>query len=406
MRVPQPEAEEDEDEVVIAAEIDDDPIPTAKFITTEPIGVPTATAAPTPPQIPDNKPPTVRNPAPYSPTAQKLLAEHRKNEAGQPYKAGNPGLLKPSMAKFLATFPHRFAWRFGLLLFLIGLCFLHWIFIPVALFMAYRVWKYLSEIRSNFVSGLICPAKILSVDPPIVATYVDQSIGIASCHVVRLMEQPLHKLPPNLATPRRCASICYFYGMYPGLSKHWFQPLPTLPEFVSDDKVELQRIQNSIPDDSWNMLEMGLKQLPANPELRTYRIIQPGFRPQLAFRTKGELALIANPLMNEAGAKIGGDITAESLGDANKASGSPLDLNNVIAVDNSVVVMTQGIFFHSRGTGTFVFWKDIKVAFVNFDQLEIVRIDGERSLFKIDGIRMAVQLEKLINRAISVGKND
>ena len=402
MRIPQPEAEEAE--AVVVAEIDEDPIPTANFTPTAAFEAEPAVAAPH--QTLVNKVPVPRNPIPYSPTAQKLLAEHRKYEAGKPYRAGNPGLLKPSIARYLRTFPHRFTWRLGLLTAFTGLSFLHWIFIPVALFLAYRLWKYLSEIRSHFVSGLICPAKILSVEPPIVATYVDQSVGVASCHVVRLMEQPLHKLSPELATTRRCATICFFYGMYPGLSKHWFKPLPTLPEFVSDDKVELQRIGRSIPDDAWNMLEMGLKQLPANPEMRTYRIIRPSFQPRMAFRTKGELALIANPFMKEAGSKIAGDITAESLNSANQASQSPLNLNDVVAVDSSVVVMTQGIFFHSGNTGTFVFWKDIKVAFVNFNQLEIVRTDGQRSLHKIDGIRVAVQLEKLINRAVGVGNGD
>ena len=343
----------------------------------------------------------------YSEKANRLKAEHRRNEQGQGFTAVNPGLLAPSRWKHISNFPHRFVWRLGLLFLFLGFSFVHWAGIPFVLLMVFLLVRYLREVRSNFISGLVSPAKILSTNPPVVAGYSNLSIGKDSCHVIRLFEQPLHKLPSSQSQPRRCATINYFFGMYPGLSEHWFTPLPTMPEFVSDDEVELQRIYSSISQSDWAMLEMGLKQLPPNPEMRTYRVVRPDFSPRVSFQTKPQLALIANGLMKEAGCKVGSEITAESLEDANGVATNPIRPVDVAAVGSNVVVMTQGIFFHGKNFTDFIPWNSIKVAYVSLDELEIVKRDSSRVLIPNDcGIRIAVQLEKLINRAVGVGPTD
>ena len=287
---------------------------------------------------------------------------------------------------YVGYFPHRFVWRFGMLLILVGLSFLHWLAIPFAILMAQRILKYIKGVREHFVSGLVAPAKILSLNPPRLAVYSDLSIGVNSCKVVRLMDHPLERLPAQFAKLGKTSTVCMFFGMYPGLSKHWFTPLPVMPHFVTKEQVELDRILASISAETWNELESGIKQLPANAELRTYRVIRPDFHPRLTFSSDAELTGLVRKFMTEADVKIGPAITGEVLSKVNKNLTNPVDTQSVVGVcdcyNAGVVFMSQGLLFYSNEKPISIPWNKIKVAYTNMDCIEIVSTKNQRLLIK------------------------
>lgn len=350
----------------------------------------------------------------YSAKAEKLKAEHLRNEKGQGFSAANPGLLSPSLFKYYRHFPHRIIWRIGLLLVFAGLSFLHWSAIPFALIMAFLVFKHVRDMRSNFISGCICPARILSIDPPLVAVYTDLSMGVNSCKVIRLFEQPLHRLPPEFAKTGRTSTICYFFGMYPGFSEHWFTVLPTMPHFVTDDRVELDRIINSIPDEDWHELDSGLRQLPRNAEQRAYRIIRNEHQPRLAFSSQAELVGLARKFLAEANGKFGPEISDADLAKVNQGLSQPLNRSQVVAMctgfGSGVVITLGGIvyFFNDeKKPPVCIAWNEIKVAYGNFKQTEFIRIDNQRQMVSNDcGMQTMVQMEKFINAAVGLGPDD
>jgi hypothetical protein len=357
-----------------------------------------------------------RKPIPYSAEAQRLRARHVKNEQGQGFSAANPGLLRPSLLKYFWNFPYSLMLRLGLTFVFVAISLFTCIGIPFALIAAYFTYRHVKSIQDKFISGCICPAKILSIDPPVLAVYADLSIGKNSCKAIRLMEQPLHLLDPKMAQiGNRVSTICYFFGMYPGLSEHWFTPLPTIPHFVSNNQVELHRIHESISDEEWRALEMGLKQLPPQPPLRTYRIIRPDFRPTLRIANAFELSTLSQKYMTEGYGMFGAQITDEVMEKASKYLPQPIERSKVISMSGPYgtgVLITMGglIFFFSNETQKpiIVPWNSIKVAYANLEFLEIITTANQRTLVPTDGcgIRTMVQLEKLINEAVGVGPND
>jgi hypothetical protein len=358
--------------------------------------------------------PLTRNPIPYSPEAQSLQAIHHRKESDQGFAAANPGLLRVDLLKYFQNFPYPLMLRSGLLLVALAISLLSWLGIPLIVFSGYLIYLHVQWVKEKFISGCICPGKILSVSPPVVAVFADLSIGEGTCKVIRLMEQPLHRLDPSRARPGRVSAICNFLGMYPGLSDHWFMPLPTIPELVSGNEKELQRIFESIPDPLWQQLDAGLRQLPPKPELRTYRIIPLGFRPRLKFSSAMELSAICRNFLPQVDGKIEAEVTSEILAKATKFLKPPPDPASVVAVVESLgagaIIKLGGVTFFFRDESKkpiSIPWTSIKVAYTSMEYMEIITTANERILVPCKAaMRTMVQLEKLINHAVGVGPND
>jgi hypothetical protein len=190
--------------------------------------------------------------------------------------------------------------------------------------------------------------------------------------------------------------------------------LPTMPHFVTDKQLELQRIYASIPDEQWEYLEQGLKQLPANPELRTYRITHPGFSPHLCFSSATQLQALARRHLSEVGGKFNKEITAEGLAKATQFVKQPVELKKVVALVESlgsgaIILDHEIVFFHreKKHKPLTVPWNTIKVAYLASEYIEIVQRDNQRLLItELGNMNTKVQLEKFINEAVGVGPND
>jgi hypothetical protein len=358
--------------------------------------------------------PSGRKMVPLSPEAQRLRVKQQALDKGQPFQALNPAWLSVNFLKYFRNFPYPLMWRVGLLLTGIGLCWFTILGILPAIFAGYLIYRHLKWVQQKYLSGCICPGKILSLNPPVLAVYVDLSISQNSCGVIRLMEQPFHLLDRGTAQPGRTAAVCYFMGLCPPYSDHWMTPLPTMPHFVTDRKLELQRVYDSIPDEQWEYLEQGLKQLPANPELRTYRITHPGYKPHLRFSSFAQLQAIARRHLSEVGGKFNAEITAESLTKATQFLKKPIELKKVVGLVESlgsgaIILEQEIVFFHreEKHKPVVVPWSAIKVAYLSLTVTEIVMRDNQRLLVPNSGtMSTQVQLEKFINEAVGVGLID
>ena len=358
--------------------------------------------------------PPMRKPIAYSPEAQSLRAKHARNEQGQGFTAANPALLRVNLWKYFRSFPYPFMLRLGLLAMALGLSTITCIGYPLVLACAYFMFRLVQSVRKKFVSGCICPARILTVDPPVIAVYSDLSLGVGSCKVIRLMEQPLHRLEPFRARPGRISTVCFFQGMCPGFSDHWFMPLPTITELASNKTIELKRAFDSIPDSLWEELEQGLTQLPENPEFRTYRVIRRDFEPKLQFSSPLELQTLCQSFLPQADGMIGSAVTNEVFNHATRYLTYPVERSSVIAIVQSfnagaIITGNALIFFFrddSRKPIT-IPWASIKVAYTSLEHMEILTIADERILIPCQAAMLTmVQLEKLINRGVGVGPQD
>jgi hypothetical protein len=351
---------------------------------------------------------------PLSPEAQRLRVKQQARDKAKSFLAANPAWLSVNFLKYFRNFPYPLMWRVGLLLTGIGLYWFTVLGIPLAIFAGYLIYRHLRWVQQKYLSGCICPGKILSLNPPVLAVYVDLSISQNSCGVIRLLEQPFHLLDRSTARPGRTAVVCYFEGLCAPYSDHWMVPLPTMPHFAINQQLELQRVYDSIPNEQWEYLEQGLKQLPANPELRTYRITHPAYKPHLRFSSFAELQSLARRFLSEVGGKFNAEITAESLAKATQFIKQPIELKKVVSLAESlgsgaIILEQEIIFFHreEKHKPVVVPWNEIKVAYLAFSVIEIVMRDNQRLLVPSSGyIRMLVQLEKFINEAVGVGPND
>jgi hypothetical protein len=358
--------------------------------------------------------PTARKVVPLSPEAEKLRVKQQSLDRDKPFLPQNPAWLSVNFLKYFRNFPYPLMWRGGLLLAGIGLYWFTVLGIPLAIFGAYLIYRHIKLVREKYLSGCICPGKILSLNPPVLAVYADLSIGQNSCGVIRLMAYPHHRLDPAIARPGRTATVCYFMGQCPPYSDHWMGLLPTMPHFVTDKQLELQRIYASIPDEQWEYLEQGLKQLPANPELRTYRITHPGFSPHLCFSSATQLQALARRHLSEVGGKFNKEITAEGLAKATQFVKQPIELKKVVALVESlgsgaIILDHEIVFFHreKKHKPLTVPWNAIKVAYLASEYIEIVQRDNQRLLItELGNMNTKVQLEKFINEAVGVGPND
>lgn len=358
--------------------------------------------------------PSARKIVPLSPETQRLRLKQQAIDKGQPFQALNPAWLSVNYLRYFRVFPYPLMWRIGLLLTGIGLYWFTVLGIPLAILAGFLIYRHLKWVQRKYLSGCICPGKILSLKPPVLAVYVDLSISQNSCGVIRLMEQPFHLLDRATARTGRTATVCYFMGLCPPYSDHWMVPLPTMPQFVTDQQLELQRVYDSIPDEQWEYLEQGLKQLPTSPELRTYRITHPAYKPHLRFSSFAELQVLARRNLLEVGGKFDAEITPDNLAKATKSLKQRIELKKVVGLVESlgsgaIILEQEIIFFHreKKYQPVVVPWNAIKVAYVAFSDIEIVMRNNERLLIRNSGyVKILVQLEKFINEAVGVGPND
>jgi len=135
----------------------------------------------------------------------------------------------------------------------------------VYLFAAVRaLHKRFAGVQRHFRNGCLCPGKVVSVEPYLVAVYTDMRCGKDSWPVVKIVKQPLQRSRgPRKQIGDRVPTVALYHGKYQKL--HWNDFSPIAVCCVTDDPREvataIERI-GSDTDDGWRKLDRFLEQAP------------------------------------------------------------------------------------------------------------------------------------------------
>lgn len=249
-----------------------------------PLATPPSTSMPLEPAVPVAEPvrpmPTVARPVSPQPTvpphvdpaAEKALQHFNRTTKSA---ASNPGKLLVNPFLYTRAYPFAFVLCSICVLVSLLLSFLHELFVLAlvgSLLLSWRVWF---KTRFDFVGGCINPGVVISLDPPLVA--VSTNLGKANDRpegtpIIFIGQQPLkHMLDGMPQIGQRVATVAT-YGPDSDFATHWDGCDPKLPACVTHDRVELDRIYQSIDESDWLQLEQTLRQIPPSPEIGDYRV--------------------------------------------------------------------------------------------------------------------------------------
>jgi hypothetical protein len=131
--------------------------------------------------------------------------------------------------------------------------------------------QHITVARRHFAKGDVNGAKLVSLDPPLVACFTD--LSLSSEHhfpVLKIIEPPAYALKDrNLQPGDNLATVSMYSGSME--SHKWDNFNPLLATCATRDEVELERLMAMIPDWQWVVINEGLFQVP-----RPYR---PGLYP-------------------------------------------------------------------------------------------------------------------------------
>lgn len=119
----------------------------------------------------------------------------------------------------------------------------------------------LYRVSSQFNLGCVNPTQVVSTSPPLVAVYTDLTTGGDPYDVVKVLHQPLGKMTGGMPrVGQRLSSVALYAG---DISKaHWDDFDPVVVNCVTASRADIERTLKSIPDDEWQCLEEGLRQVP------------------------------------------------------------------------------------------------------------------------------------------------
>lgn len=188
--------------------------------------------------------------------------------------ASNPGNIRVSKFRYIRVYPKWFMIWHGLALISILLCIYSLWFIPLALFFVFCVWFYWHRIKSQFMHGCTNPSQVISISPGLIATYTDLTKGINEYPIIRISEQPIHKMSTGApAVGQKIATVALYEDRFPE-NEHWssFDPKPVA--CVTGNQNQISRVMGSIEKEDWDFLQRGLAQVPKPLKPGHYRIYE------------------------------------------------------------------------------------------------------------------------------------
>lgn len=186
--------------------------------------------------------------------------------------ASNPGRLKMQLGKYLTCYP----WE-SLLILCVGtlagcvaIPFLKAPATPVIAIAAgaaggllIAVYRLIQR-KEQFWHGCTCPAVVISTKPPLIAAAADLATTSRGYHpAIKIIRQPLSKMTGGPADKgMRLATVAVYQGNPE--SAHWSNFHPQVVNCATTNERDIERVLESIPQEEWDMLDLGLDQLPEN----------------------------------------------------------------------------------------------------------------------------------------------
>lgn len=191
-------------------------------------------------------------------------------------RASNPGRLKIELWRWLHTLSARQFAYVVMFLCLIPLGFLmemwdDWTFKAAFLFPAVTVPGFYWRAREHFLHGDVNPAVVVSLRPPLLAVSADLSAGRGAFPVIKVLP---HRFKTMTGAPfqvgDRLATVALYEGT--GANGVWENFHPVATNAVTSNGVDISRVFASIPDDEWQQLKYGLKQIQSPPKPGLYPV--------------------------------------------------------------------------------------------------------------------------------------
>jgi hypothetical protein len=148
----------------------------------------------------------------------------------------------------------------------------------IAFYAGRRLNRQLQHMRGKMANGCLNPARVISVNPGLIAVYTDlASRPGQEWPVIKVVAQPLGRAGgPPLKTGDRIAVAAYYYGS--SGKPHWNDFSPTPVACITADETELREAMARIdadPDGLWDALDRSLAQVPTPTRPGLYWITAP-----------------------------------------------------------------------------------------------------------------------------------
>ncbi|MEN8148721.1 MAG: hypothetical protein ABFS86_02790 [Planctomycetota bacterium] len=313
-----------------------------------------------------------------------------------------PGRIRVNLFRFARAFPHRVQWWFVTLAVIGALAwFVHGTFlvaaVPVLIWMR-RHWR---NLRGHFLSGCLNAAKVVSLDPPLVAASTDLDVNEDSsspCPVLRILPQPLGLMVPGDPEIGRRAATVSLYGWTIGDRDHWSTFHPFLVDVATGNAEKIRESIDRLDDEDWADLEFALAQVPQPYTPGLYRIYEPLERPLPAEPTPEEIEKKLNRHVARRQDRLGwhpkGQIDAESMQTALGTWAAGARAEDAIALidhlggdrgKSGFLVTSDGIWYGLRDVGDGFFpWREFRGTHLSPDALEITLTTGTRLHLTLD----------------------
>jgi hypothetical protein len=175
--------------------------------------------------------------------------------------ASNPGRMTVNPLRYAVSYP-LFPILWGVIpLFLLVLGIVHPIFFVGAAVMGAFYVLYWVRVFNHFGCGCVNPSMIVDAERGLVATFTDLTcIPPNRAPVIKIQREPMNRLLFPCQNGQPLASVALYRGT--GNSAHWDNFYPRLVECATADPAVIQQTLQSIPQEEWNALHVGLSRLP------------------------------------------------------------------------------------------------------------------------------------------------
>lgn len=322
------------------------------------------------------------------PKKEQLAEELRRSRETSNTAASNPGMMRVSYLTYIRSYPTwPMIWLGGFAGSLL-LCSITLWMIPVAAFFAFAVWLYFSRLKAQFVAGCVNPSTIVSVNPPLVATFTDLTKGGSEFLVVKIEKHPIHRLNTGPAAEEQRLTTVAFYESAEDELEHWTNFTPRLTACATTDQRIIQTQLTSIDEEDWEQLWAALEQVPDPLEPGLYRYYPPESlnRPfdlpseVISNLIENVMEGVSNCLLMSEGKRIPSEARAYIPGEARADIQAVINSAQVSADEQQGIALSaMGAYYHfsELGKGQFA-WDELAGAFLCRGVLELTFTDGER----------------------------
>jgi hypothetical protein len=115
------------------------------------------------------------------------------------------------------------------------------------------------RVRLHFRLGCVNPAKVLASNPFTLAVLTDLTTCETPYPVIKILHHPIPR-GCSFKVGDRCVSVATYTGS--SKARHWEDFFPILADCASDDRPEIEKVQQTISAEDWSELERGLEKIP------------------------------------------------------------------------------------------------------------------------------------------------